>query len=168
MLYAALWSRAGKGLTSWLSCIWCFLVFLSLSHVVSYNVGQVWHLIVSIPDLCLLTHLEGWFRRPCWYLRQFGFESWKIFIFSINTGQLRYLDFQGNGENTSSLLKFEIADYEVTRIRVHVQYAYSRKIGYYSLKMFVLKTELKLWHEKYTNTTKQAERNIREHWNKQH
>ena len=63
--------------------------------------------------------------------------------------------------------KFEIADYEVTRIRVHVQYAYSRKIGYYSLKVFVLKTELKLWLEKYTYTTKQAERNIREHWNKQ-
>ena len=66
LLIAALWSPAGKGLTSWLSCIhllwhlwinvydkklqftpikymfcsmfcmWCFLVFLSLSHVVSW------------------------------------------------------------------------------------------------------------------------------------
>ena len=32
----------------WLSCMLCFIVFLSLSHV-------VWYLIISIPDLCLLT-----------------------------------------------------------------------------------------------------------------
>ena len=32
LFIAALWSSAGKGLTSWLSCIWCFLVFLSLFH----------------------------------------------------------------------------------------------------------------------------------------
>ena len=32
---AALWSPAGKGLTSWLSCMCCFLVFMSLSNVVS-------------------------------------------------------------------------------------------------------------------------------------
>ena len=32
----ALWSPAGKGLTSWLSCVRCFFVFLSLSHVVSW------------------------------------------------------------------------------------------------------------------------------------
>ena len=31
---AALWSSAGKGLTSWLSCMGCFLVYLSLSHTV--------------------------------------------------------------------------------------------------------------------------------------
>ena len=31
---AALWSPAGKGLTSWLSFV-VFIVFLSLSHVVS-------------------------------------------------------------------------------------------------------------------------------------
>ena len=28
-------SPNGKGLTSWLSCVLCFLVFLSLSHMVS-------------------------------------------------------------------------------------------------------------------------------------
>ena len=27
LFLAALWSPAGKGLTSWLSCMWCFLVF---------------------------------------------------------------------------------------------------------------------------------------------
>ena len=38
-----------------------------------------------------------------------------------HTGQLRYLEFQGNGENTSSFPKFEIANYDVTRIHVHEQ-----------------------------------------------
>ena len=37
------------------------------------------------------------------------------------TGELRYLEFQGNGENTSSFPKFEIANYDVTRIHVHEQ-----------------------------------------------
>ena len=45
----ALWSPAAKRLTSWLSCVWCFLVFWSLSDMVKY-------LIVSIPDLCLLLY----------------------------------------------------------------------------------------------------------------
>ena len=34
--FAALWSPVGKRLTSWLSCVSCFLVFLSLPHVVSW------------------------------------------------------------------------------------------------------------------------------------
>ena len=46
LFIAALWSPAGKGLTSGLSFV--MFVFLSLSHV-------VWYLIVSIPDLCHLT-----------------------------------------------------------------------------------------------------------------
>ena len=37
------------------------------------------------------------------------------------TGKLRCLEFQGNGENTSSFPKFEIANYDVTRIHVHEQ-----------------------------------------------
>ena len=49
---AALWSPAGKGLTSWLSSVWRFTVFLSLSHVVSLSGGV---LGCIIPDLCLLT-----------------------------------------------------------------------------------------------------------------
>ena len=39
----------------------------------------------------------------------------------LSTGKLRYLEFQGNGENTSSFPKFEIANYDVTRIHVHEQ-----------------------------------------------
>ena len=53
LFIAALWSPAGKGLNSWRSCIYSFVVFLSLSHVV-YGLGVV--LVASIPDLCLLTY----------------------------------------------------------------------------------------------------------------
>ena len=50
LFLAALWSPAGKELTSFLFCVVCFLVF-------PYGVlGQVWYLIVSIPDRCLLPH----------------------------------------------------------------------------------------------------------------
>ena len=48
--FAALWSPAGKGLTSWLS-------FMMLSCVLSLS-GQVWYLIVSIPDLCHLSYFK--------------------------------------------------------------------------------------------------------------
>ena len=42
LLIAALWSPAGKGLTSWLLFV-MFIVVLLLSHVL----GQVWYLINS-------------------------------------------------------------------------------------------------------------------------
>ena len=52
LFICALWSPAGKGLTSWLSCV--------VSNCVCYFpigiLGQVWYLIVSIPDLCILTY----------------------------------------------------------------------------------------------------------------
>ena len=35
LFLTAVWSTAKKGLTSWLSCVWCLLVFLSLSQMVS-------------------------------------------------------------------------------------------------------------------------------------
>ena len=44
----ALWSPAGKGLTSWLSFVVSNCEFVTL--------GQVWYLIVSIPDLCTPTY----------------------------------------------------------------------------------------------------------------
>ena len=49
---AALWSPAGKGLTSWLLVM--FIVFF-----VTFPcgiLGQVWYLIVLFPDLCPLSH----------------------------------------------------------------------------------------------------------------
>ena len=53
---AALLSPAGKGLISWLSfvtfsCVCLFSIFLFVI------LGQVWYLIVSIPDLCHLSYL---------------------------------------------------------------------------------------------------------------
>ena len=52
LFICASWSPAGKGLTSWLSFV-VSSVSLSLSHGI---LGQVWYLIVSIPDLCNLTY----------------------------------------------------------------------------------------------------------------
>ena len=49
LFICALWSPSGKGLTSWLSC-----EFVTFPLVI---LGQVWYLIVSIPDLCTLTFL---------------------------------------------------------------------------------------------------------------
>ena len=50
----ALWSPAGKGLTSCLSFVVYNCEFVTFLLVL----GQVWYLIVSIPDLCTLTYLD--------------------------------------------------------------------------------------------------------------
>ena len=39
--FAALWSPAGKGLTSWLLFV-CLIVFLSISHMVSWVMCRTW------------------------------------------------------------------------------------------------------------------------------
>ena len=61
LFICALWSPAGKGLTSWLSFV---VSSVSLSLPIGI-LGQVWYLIVSIPDLCTITyfqmHLNGIF-----------------------------------------------------------------------------------------------------------
>ena len=49
LFLAAMWLPAGKGLTSWLSCVWCFLVFLS-------------DVIVSITDLFLLLYFTSLYQ----------------------------------------------------------------------------------------------------------
>ena len=51
MFICALLSPAGIGLTSWLS-----FVVPSVCHFPIGILGQVWYLIVSIPDLCTLTY----------------------------------------------------------------------------------------------------------------
>ena len=53
LFICALSSPAGKGLTSWLS----FVVSTVSCHFPIGILGQVWYLIVSIPDLCTLTYL---------------------------------------------------------------------------------------------------------------
>ena len=53
LFIAALWSPGGKRLTSWLLLV-VFIVF-----VVTFPcgiLGQVWYLIVLIPDLCRLSY----------------------------------------------------------------------------------------------------------------
>ena len=53
LLIAALWSPAGKGLTSWL------LFMMSNCDFVTFQcgiLGKVWYLIVLIPDLCRLSY----------------------------------------------------------------------------------------------------------------
>ena len=53
LFIAALWSPAGKGLTSWL----LFVMFNCVSVTFpSCILGQVWYLIVLIPDLCHLSY----------------------------------------------------------------------------------------------------------------
>ena len=49
LLYAALWSPAGKGLTSWLSFVVLNCVIVTFPFGI---LGQVWYFIISIPDLC--------------------------------------------------------------------------------------------------------------------
>ena len=53
MFIAALWSPAGKGLTSWL--------LLVMFIVLRYFLGHVWHLSVSFPDLSIFLTLK---ERP--------------------------------------------------------------------------------------------------------
>ena len=69
LFIVALWSPAGKGLASWLSFV------MSVCEFVAF-LGQVWYLIVSIPDLChtsyihIFNHFQHGFvpLRPetCW------------------------------------------------------------------------------------------------------
>ena len=53
LLFAALWSPAGKGLTSWLLFVMFNCVFVTFPCGI---LGQVWYLILSIPDLCRLSY----------------------------------------------------------------------------------------------------------------
>ena len=50
LFHCALWSPAGKGLSSWLSFV--------VSNCPIGILGQVWYLIVSIPDLCTLSYFD--------------------------------------------------------------------------------------------------------------
>ena len=70
-VYNALWSPAGKGLTSWLS----FVVSTVSFHFPIGILGQVWYLIVSIPDLCTLTYFYNlWARSTVRFLNEYSFS----------------------------------------------------------------------------------------------
>ena len=64
LFICALWSPAGKGLTPWLS----FVLSLWVCHFPIGILGQVWYLIVSIPDLCTLTYFDLNFRQVIYSL----------------------------------------------------------------------------------------------------
>ena len=53
LFIAALWLPSGKGLTSWLLFAMFNCVFVTFLRGI---LGQVWYLIVSIPDLCCLSY----------------------------------------------------------------------------------------------------------------
>ena len=55
LLIAALWSSAGKGLASWISFVVLNCVVVTFPFGI---LGQVWYLIVSIPDLCCLFYFQ--------------------------------------------------------------------------------------------------------------
>ena len=55
LFIAALWSPAGKGLTSWLLFVMSNCDFVTFPCGI---LGQVWYLIVLIPDPCLLSYLQ--------------------------------------------------------------------------------------------------------------
>ena len=67
LFIAALLSSAGKGLTSWLSCVCFFFFFFFFFDTILYGVsGQLWYLIVLIPDRCFfctfITQLYGVYK----------------------------------------------------------------------------------------------------------
>ena len=85
LFIAALWSPAGKGLTSWL----LFVMFNCVS--VTFPCGildQIWFLIESIPDLCHRSYF-GMKKRAIQhrtndlYVRFCGY-LWRIYDFSLS------------------------------------------------------------------------------------
>ena len=65
LFIAALWSPAGKGLTSWLLFVMFNCIFITFP---CYILGQVWYLIVSIPDLCHLSYLYSYFSSGDYFV----------------------------------------------------------------------------------------------------
>ena len=55
LFIAALWSLAGKGLTSWLLFVIFNYAFVTFPCGI---LGQLWYLIVKIPDLCRLSYFD--------------------------------------------------------------------------------------------------------------
>ena len=56
LFIASLWSPAGKELTSWLSFVMLNCVFVTFQCGI---LGQMWHLNVSIHELCQLSYLHS-------------------------------------------------------------------------------------------------------------
>ena len=68
LFICALWSPAGKGLISWLSFV---VYYFEVCHFPICILGQVWCLIVSIPDLCPLSYFQCTFFHSVYHLELF-------------------------------------------------------------------------------------------------
>ena len=113
LFLCALWSPAEKGLTSWLS-----FVVSTVSWSLSIGIlGQVWYLIVSIPDLCTLTYfaqgpqrsdageaqtgglsvfepLRSLYDIHVWYLQYWAlYDDLAILFLSLFTGSIQVQSF---------------------------------------------------------------------------
>ena len=62
LFIAALWSPAGKGLTSWFSFVMFNCVFVTFPCGI---LGHVWYLIVLFPDICYLSYFFQCFFFFC-------------------------------------------------------------------------------------------------------
>ena len=62
VMLSRLFIAAWEGLTSWLSFVMFDWVFVTIPYGI---LGQVWYLIVSIPDLC---HLSYFYYLGVWSL----------------------------------------------------------------------------------------------------
>ena len=82
LFICALWSPAGKGLTSWLS----FVLSSVNCHFPIGILGQVWYLIVSFPDLCNLTYFKDqlWLNAGQKYRRMLQGEHSAILSTSLS------------------------------------------------------------------------------------
>ena len=60
LFIAALWSPPGKGLTSRLSFVMFNCVFVTFPCGI---LGQVWYLIVSMPELCHRSYFMNMFKK---------------------------------------------------------------------------------------------------------
>ena len=67
LFIASLWSPTGKGLTSWLLFVMSDCDFVTFPFGI---LGQVWYLIVLIPDLCRISY----FVYLLGFSRQFAFR----------------------------------------------------------------------------------------------
>ena len=71
LFIAALWSPAGKGLTSWLLFVMFNCTFVTFPCGI---LGQVWYLMVLIPDLCPLSYFTFNINIPR-HLNCFDYDS---------------------------------------------------------------------------------------------
>ena len=87
LFIAALWSPAGKGVTYWILFVMFNCVFVAFPCGI---LGHMWHLIVSIPDLCRLSYFLWWHITICSFCQKCIQINWackpvKAVISSDNT-----------------------------------------------------------------------------------